>query len=226
MNRSEVETLLNLAALYDRRSVEDTDVMAWMPLMAEVAFAQAQSAVFAHFRECRYWLTPDDVLRRIREERSKRITESGYKYITPDPDEPPEAYLRRYRAQLAAVADGQPIPAEAQALKRRPVAELISGIAAKTVIPGEVREVLKLRRHPAGDITCPACRTPAGDPCVTGSGGSLEARYHPSRLDAWAVVTSPCPECRVAIGEGCTEMGRPYPHGVHRNRLKIAQETL
>jgi hypothetical protein len=223
MNRAEVSALLSTAAVYDRRTIGDVDIEGWMSFMEHVSFDQAHAAVLAHYRETRDWLTPDDVLHRIQQERNRRITESDFTYVPSDPDEPPALYLARLRAQLAAVADGRPIPAAAQALKARPVRELISGVARTTVIPREVKEVLGKRRHPALGMSCPRCRVPSGQVCLSGTGQPLGVRLHPSRLDAWAVVTVPCPECRSTVAAGCLELGQPYPHGAHQVRLELAE---
>jgi hypothetical protein len=226
VNRAEVKALLTLAALYDRRPVGDTDLAAWTPLMAEVPFDQAEAAVRAHYAETRFWLTPDDVLRRIREERNRRIDESDFVYVPSDPDEPPGVYLSRLRAQLTAVANGLPVPPQAQALRARPMKELISGLASGTVIPDEVRNVLERRRHPALGLTCPACRATPGDVCQSGQGTPLATRVHPSRVDNWAVTAVPCPDCRVPVRTGCLELGHPYPHGAHKGRVEAAQRSV
>ena len=226
MNRTEVKALLALAALYDRRPVSDADVAAWLPLMQHMESEDAQAAVLEHYAESRYPMTPHDVSHGVRKIRNRRIDESGYMYNAPDPNEPPEVYVRRYRAQLAAVADGEEIPPQAQALKQRPVAELISGIASKTRIPEEVQQVLERRRHPAMASVCPACRATAGEVCQSGTGRPLTSRMHPSRVETWAVGFTACPECASPRRMGCLELGHPYKHGVHSARVAAAQKNL
>lgn len=227
VNRTEVKALLTFAALYDRRPVGDADVVAWLPLMMDISFEDGQTAIMQHHQETRDWLTPHDVIRRVQAHRNRRIADSDFAYVPSDPDEPPEAYLPRLRAQLAAVADGQPLPIQAQALKARPMKELISGMSRTATLPKEIKEKLAPRRHPALAVTCPGCRTRAGDVCRSGvSGNPLGQRVHPSRIDAWAVVAVPCPECRVRAGEGCRELGEPYKHGAHRGRVEAAQEAV
>jgi hypothetical protein len=83
MNRPEAATLLALCSAYDRRTVGDSDVMAWADALDDIRLADATEAVKGHYRNSREWLMPSDVRAAVRRLRDERI---GNAAIPPEPD--------------------------------------------------------------------------------------------------------------------------------------------
>lgn len=69
----EVVDLLTLIQVYDRRTVGKADVAAWLLIVDDLPFADAQAAVLAHYRESREWIMPADVRGRVNEMRRARL---------------------------------------------------------------------------------------------------------------------------------------------------------
>lgn len=126
MNLTETAALLALAAAYDNRTVTDDAVHAWRDLLADLPPADARDAVLAHYRRCRDWLMPADVVAHVRRLRRDRLAAAGSieAHVTADPADP-----AAYRADLArvraAIADGAD-PADAA----RPTLATVAGGAS------------------------------------------------------------------------------------------------
>lgn len=61
MNITEAANILGLAATYDRRTIGDAEIVAWQAALSDVNFADAQTAVVAHYRDSTDWLMPAHV---------------------------------------------------------------------------------------------------------------------------------------------------------------------
>lgn len=224
--RSEVSALLSLAGLHDQRAASPADVEKWFPYLEALAFEEAERAVRAHYADTGRPLMLGDLLRRIRDERARRV-ETEFVYIPGDPEESTDVYLARRRQQIANVAAGRPqVPGPRPQLAPRDVHALVSGISGNSLLPEALRERMALRRHPAMEVHCPSCRARPGQVCMRGENAPLKARMHPTRIDAWAIVAAPCPSCRAAVGDVCRELGEPYANLAHRDRIDAAGADL
>jgi len=94
-------------------------------------------------------------------------------------------------------------------------------------LPREIAEVLARRRPPGTAIACPTCHAAPNRRCHAPAtrrhpAGRELAHAHPSRLETWAVAQVACPTCSSPVGAVCTEYGRPYVNGAHRERIEAA----
>lgn len=74
MNEEEVGILLIMAASFDRRTIGETDVIAWHRLLGDHRFEDAKEALERHFASSREWLMPFDVIEGIKTIRAERRT--------------------------------------------------------------------------------------------------------------------------------------------------------
>lgn len=106
MTIEEAIDLLSLAAAYDRRTIGESDAVAWHAALDDIAFGEAQAAVIAHYRDSRDWLMPADVRRRVKAARRDRLDRE----ILPAPDpaltDDAGAYKGALRAAIQRIADG------------------------------------------------------------------------------------------------------------------------
>src|SRR5258706_3648518 len=72
MNRSEVATLLGLAAARDRRRVGTADVGAWLEDTGDLDFEDARKALGRHFRETTEWLMPAHIRKQVKNIKAER----------------------------------------------------------------------------------------------------------------------------------------------------------
>lgn len=63
MNLTETATLLAVVQAFDRRTVGETDVIAWQRALVDTVFDDARDAVVEHYRDHREWLMPSDVVK-------------------------------------------------------------------------------------------------------------------------------------------------------------------
>jgi hypothetical protein len=70
MNRSETATLLALAAARDRRTIGETDVLAWTEDLGDIAFVEARAALTRHFRTSTKYLMPAHIVEIVRDIRA------------------------------------------------------------------------------------------------------------------------------------------------------------
>lgn len=231
----EVRDLVKQIVIRDQRFGVEFDLAAWFQDLnyAQVSYQAALEALVHYYTkvwpeqppEQRFRATAPELIAIVRKQRRERLAETEFVYVPGDPDEPTPVYLARLRSQIAAVADGNPVPEIARLVRSRPVKELVSGLVPKTVIPEEIRKGLGRRRHPALAYMCPKCGTPAQKLCVRDDGKPLEYRTHPSRVDVWAIETVGCPQCRAGAGQGCRDSNlNPYPHGAHTPRVQEAEK--
>lgn len=237
ISMDEVTALLKAAAARDQRTVDPIDTLAWYQDLntARVHYRDASAALSEYYVNVwprqdprhRFRATAPALIEIVREIRKKRLAETDFVYEPKHFDESGEEYVRRLNAQLTAIADGRTpdLPAS-KALRPRPVAELVAGVANARALPPEIANVLAKRRNPARTVMCPYCKAIKGAPCRNGAGRELpNAALHPGRIDLWATNVTACPVCHEAPGRGCTELGKPYSQGAHHARVETAYDT-
>lgn len=107
MNASEAAALLAMMAAYDRRTIGESDALAWSQALHDINFADAQFVVNEHYRTSSDWLMPVHVVSAVRRLRRDRLERT-----LPMPDADPDdvqAWLAECRADIHAIADGQEI---------------------------------------------------------------------------------------------------------------------
>lgn len=67
MSPEETGKLLGTCASYDRRTVGETDVIAWFRVLSDLPYADCEAAVIAHYTDSREWIMPADIRRRVRQ---------------------------------------------------------------------------------------------------------------------------------------------------------------
>lgn len=230
----EVTALLKAAASRDQRTIDTADTLAWWQDLntARVSYGDASAALSHYYAVIwprqdprqRFRATAPAVIEIVLEIRKKRLADSNFVYEPRHYDESGAEYTRRLREQIAAVADGHTPPqAIRQALKPRPVNELISSFADARVLPPEIAEVIERRRPAARSVSCPYCNAQKGSNCKNPAGKDLSSGVHPGRIDTWATAVAGCPTCYAAPGAPCTDNGQPYAHGTHKARADVAQ---
>lgn len=230
---AEVKSLLKAAAARDQRTTDAADILAWYQDLntARVGYRDASAALSHYYANIwprqdprqRFRATAPVLIELVLALRKQRLAESNFVYEPRSPDESGGEYARRLRGQIAAVADGRTPPQPiGQALKARPVAELVASMTQRWSLPPEIAEVITRRRPPARSITCPYCNAQKGSNCKNPAGNDLAGGVHPGRIDAWATAVAGCPACYAAPGAPCAENGRPYVHGTHKARVDAA----
>lgn len=230
---AEVGDLLKQVAARDQRTTGTADVVAWWNDLntAHVSYRDAQAAANHYYAvvwpaqkpQERFRLTAPMVIELVRSTRRERLANFVYE---PDPDESGAEFVENYDRQRDAVASGRTPPALSitRALNPRPVAELVSGVAAARTLPPEVADVIARRRPPGTSIRCPVCGAAPHRKCQAGTGRELSS-LHATRIEEWAVALAACPTCRAPIGEYCTAYGKRRTEGAHPERLKAAGEA-
>ena len=241
----EVTALLKSAGARDQRSVSEADTIAWYQdlNLARVHYRDASAALSHYYVNVwpkqdpkqRFRATAPVLIEIVREIRKKRLADTDFVYEPKHFDETGEQYVRRLNGQLAAIADGrQPEMPAGQALRPRPVLELIEGQAGTwalkddepaRVLPPEIADLLAKSRNPARSVVCPYCKAQKGAACRNGAGRELgDKALHPGRIDLWATAVTTCPECHAAASDVCTELGKPYSQGAHHARVETAYD--
>lgn len=124
MTDDQIIDLLTCAAAYDRRTVGDADVDAWLAAIGDLDFQDARAAVIAHYTESSDWLMPVHIKRRVTAMRSRRLTDTLMPAPPPELADNPRAYIAWLRAAETAVANGTPLP---EITGSRPRGELTRG---------------------------------------------------------------------------------------------------
>ena len=115
MTEDEVIDLLTYAASFDRRTVGDADVDAWLPVVADLSFTDAHEAVARHYgRDSTDWLMPKHVRDGVKAIRAERIARSVIPAPPPELADDPRAYQRALQEGIKQAADGHGIPATGQ----------------------------------------------------------------------------------------------------------------
>ena len=111
MNATQAGKLIGLMALYDNRKADDpADVVAWLKVVGDLAYRDAEAAVVGHYRESRERIMPADIRQRVAAIRAARLEAAGPVRIPEKlADRPLEAreWLQQTRR---AIADGQEPP--------------------------------------------------------------------------------------------------------------------
>jgi hypothetical protein len=105
MERSEAAKVLTLCAVYDRRTIGETDVREWHNVLDLVRFADATVAVRQHYAAHREWVMPSDVLAGVKRLRAGRLAREPDQVPAGDPDDV-IGYLHDLRQDRRQVADG------------------------------------------------------------------------------------------------------------------------
>jgi hypothetical protein len=230
----EIDKLLKSAASRDQRSTDVADALAWWADLnrARVSYADAADALSHYYASVwprqdpkfRFRATAPAVIEIVHEARRRRHEHANFVY-EPCVGETGAQYVARLRSQLTAVGDGDPPLHSTAELRPRPVAALVAGIADAFALPPEIADILAPRRTGPRSVRCPVCSAAASEKCTTDAGRTMDSP-HPSRIDAWAIDAADCPECHSPAGDGCRQMGQPYPNGAHPGRVKAAERAL
>ncbi|MGW1492604.1 zinc finger domain-containing protein [Streptomyces sp. NPDC002402] len=150
-------------ALCPQQKFDEYTPDAWHDVLGEYRLDAARSAA-ASVAKQQPFVSPAEIIAEIRKQRDARADSfqgPGLPSEVPDadPDDVP-AYLAALRSQRTRAADGME-------LKRRPVAELIAGVASNLDMPGteKAAEVEEVRRPGPLGVECPTCKAAIGRPC-------------------------------------------------------------
>jgi len=66
MTPEEIGDVLGLAAARDRRTVGESDILAWLGDLDGITFDEAREAIRRHYRQTDDWLMPSHVLQHVR----------------------------------------------------------------------------------------------------------------------------------------------------------------
>jgi hypothetical protein len=110
MNATETGKLLGLMALFDNRTLSDPDVVAWLPLVGDLLYGDAQAAVYGHYRDTAERIMPADIRRRVREIRAERVRNAGdlEARVPRELADKPLEYRDWLQRTTQAIADGEP----------------------------------------------------------------------------------------------------------------------
>lgn len=106
MKRSEVAELLARVVAFDRRTIGDSDVLAWYEVLSDIDYQDALAAVVGHFKISQEWLMPVHVrtgAKALRRERLSRVVDH---VPDADPDIPLD-YIHALREGRSRVASGE-----------------------------------------------------------------------------------------------------------------------
>lgn len=65
MNKAECAQLLTVVATYDRRTLGETDVVAWQQALGDLRFEECRDAVVKHYATATDWVMPAHVRRLV-----------------------------------------------------------------------------------------------------------------------------------------------------------------
>lgn len=233
----EINKLLKAAAARDQRTIGAADILAWYQDLnvAGVRYADASEAVARYYaihwpRQAtgeRFRLTSPVLIELVREIRNARHVAADFLY-EPVAGETGTEYAARLRTRLRAVGDGHRPAHTTAELGMNPdgkqdLAELVSGMSQRMPYPPEIADVLNRARPAGSQISCPRCHAEPGKKCLNPATGTQMARLHDSRIAGWAILCEACPDCRVAIGNVCRELGQPYRDHAHKVRINAAR---
>lgn len=165
MNPKEAVLLTRyVRALCPQQKFDEYTADAWFDVLGDWPLATAQVAAAAVAKQ-QPFVSPAEIIAEIRKQRDAQADSfqgPGLPAEVPDadPDDIP-AYLAALRTQRTRAADGEQ-------LKRRPVAELIAGVASsfgRIPTEGADEEIAEVRRPGPLGVECPSCRAPLGRPC-------------------------------------------------------------
>jgi hypothetical protein len=201
MTPAEAQKLLTVASGFDNRdTTSEAAPRAWAAALADIpADVDAFAAVHRFYGQPdapgtptagRRWIEPHHVRTIRRAIRADRLGPTIPAYEPPRPDETGSEFVRRRRAQLAAIGDGDLQPTPVLQLTGGPatnVAAQLAGIGRQ--IPAQPpegwREEAGLRaRPPELAVACPYCHAAPSEHCTRGRDRHRMRDTHPSRKDA------------------------------------------
>lgn len=108
MNLPETAKLLTAAAAFDQRTIGKADVAAWQQALKDVRYADAELALFEHYRGTRDRVMPFDILDGVKTIRSNRVREHVRRFggYVPSPGLDPLEELEERRQWHERIADG------------------------------------------------------------------------------------------------------------------------
>lgn len=106
MNAAEVSKLLGLMALADSRRVAEPDVVFWLKVVGDLRYADAESGVFAHYRESTERMMPAHLRERVKAIRQARLDAAGPTDIPAELADRPEEARQWLQRTRDAIADG------------------------------------------------------------------------------------------------------------------------
>ena len=109
MNATEASELVALMALYDNRRASDPDVVAWLKVIGDLDYADAETAVLAHYRESRDRIMPADVRIRVKAMRRDRLAREIVPAPPADLADQPGRYKEAFQARVREIADGKQV---------------------------------------------------------------------------------------------------------------------
>ncbi|RYJ29381.1 hypothetical protein CU044_2122 [Streptomyces sp. L-9-10] len=151
-------------ALCPQQKFDEYTPDAWHDVLGNYPLTEARTAAATVARQ-QPFVSPSEIITEIRRRRGNNASDfqgPGLPAAVPDadPDDVP-AYLAALREQRTSAADGIE-------LKRRPVAELISGVVdsfGKIPNSDTPAKVARVRRPGPLGVQCPTCRAAIGRPC-------------------------------------------------------------
>lgn len=106
MNATETGQLLAFAALYDNRKVGDPDIVAWLEAIGDLPYADARSAVAAHYGESTERIMPGHIRTRVKAMRRERLERDPIAAPAPELADEPGKYREALKGEIKRVADG------------------------------------------------------------------------------------------------------------------------
>lgn len=116
MNRSEIALLLGAVAARDRRTIGETDVLAWHEDLGDLGFDEARAAVSRHFRESTDYLMPAHIRQHVKviraeQRKAAEVRELPSRFETDDErDERIRRNVAKIRELLADMAARHSVP--------------------------------------------------------------------------------------------------------------------
>lgn len=119
MNAEQAGQVLAKCASYDRRKTGDSDTIAWLQVLGDLAYDDCIAAVIAHYSETTDWIMPAHIRNRVKEIRKQRIQDADVPPPPPELLDDTAAWCAAVRAAATAVADGRDPEAAMQAIATR-----------------------------------------------------------------------------------------------------------
>ncbi len=112
MTAEEIGKLLATCAAYDRRTVGETDVIAWLKAVGDLPHRDCEEAIVAHYRESTQWIMPAHIRERVNAVRTERLRAAGdlEAAIPPELADRPLEYRAALTKLTQDVMDGKPAP--------------------------------------------------------------------------------------------------------------------
>lgn len=123
MTPADAAKLLALAAAFDRRTVGESDAMAWADALDGLRLEDCIQAVKDHYRASDKWVMPSNVREGVRLIRRARLERDPEALPDADPNDVP-AYLAALREGRFRAADGEEFRPDAANLIRGAIRDL------------------------------------------------------------------------------------------------------